>query len=950
MVPPPPSPEALLERARRARALARALLADQASAEDVAQDAVVASLGHGPGDELRPGWLSAKVRSLASRTHRGRARRARREAAAARPEAAPSAAELVERAWLQRTLVEAVVALDEPYRSALLLRYFEDLPPREIARLQGVGVRTVQTHLARGLTHLRGRLDRTLGPRTWAALAAPFTPPPAPAVPPAAAGPTAPTPLALAAGGILVQTKLKLVAAAGAAVVVGVLAVVFRSGADPAAPGGAPRVAAPVLVAVDSRAVDAPPALAEVDPAPRGEPVQPAPEGNAPRRATDPDPIDRERDLFGEVVDSAGRPVPCAEVSAQLHRAGGAVARPSCRGGRRAGSAAPRPDGRGAVPLRLEPGPLYRLVVEHPATRTVRLPERFAGERVRVVLGAAASVYGRVLRAADGSPVAGASLLLKSRAGGTARRTETYATESDLVGAYLLKGLPAGTYDVIVRCLADPDVWADGMVLAAGEALERDVLVPAGLTLTGHVLDASTGLALEGAEVGRSWNLGGAVRTDRTGRFQLHGLDPRDASMTVAARLPGYATVELDLQRGQELPDDLELMLEPELRAVGRILDPTGRPLAGAWVEAYGKASDPNVDWTASHVANVDRARAPSGADGRFELAGLSRRARHSLVVRSRGAGTLVVDFPDPEPERELVDLGDLALNLPASLRGRVVDRQGRPVPRARVFLEGGDAGRGRLALAPSPEVGSYTTRQERRVDDLGRFSAIDLGPGTYHLDAICAGVADWAQTSLELREGEQREGVELVLDVGSDENVIAGRVVGPDGAALARVHVEAYQPGDLRGDQPVMRGNLSTGLDGTFRLEGLVPGLYVIKAAPEPPSSLQAQDLAPLRLEGVATGRLDLVLELPPCATIRGRVLRADGSPADFCLVQIDHGESSVGGALAVATDAQGRFELPAAAGARVDLVACDYGVGKLARARDIVAGSEGLVLALEP
>lgn len=154
MASPAPSPDLLLERVRCVRALARAIASETASGEDIARDTLLQALERGPeSDEPLPHWLARTVRSLAQRARRAAGRRTRRERAAARPEALPPTSELVERAWLQRTLVESVVALDEPYRSIVLLRYFEDLPPREIARLRGASVRTVQTQLGRGLSH-----------------------------------------------------------------------------------------------------------------------------------------------------------------------------------------------------------------------------------------------------------------------------------------------------------------------------------------------------------------------------------------------------------------------------------------------------------------------------------------------------------------------------------------------------------------------------------------------------------------------------------------------------------------------------------------------------------------------------------------------------------------------------------------------------------------------------
>lgn len=38
--------------------------------------------------------------------------------------------EAVERAELRKMLVEAVLGLEAPYRDAVILRYFESLPPR----------------------------------------------------------------------------------------------------------------------------------------------------------------------------------------------------------------------------------------------------------------------------------------------------------------------------------------------------------------------------------------------------------------------------------------------------------------------------------------------------------------------------------------------------------------------------------------------------------------------------------------------------------------------------------------------------------------------------------------------------------------------------------------------------------------------------------------------------
>ena len=71
----------------------------------------------------------------------------------------PSAAQLVQEAEVQRELVTAILGLEDPYRSTLLLRFFHDRSPKEIAELQGLSGSTVRSRLKRGLEQLRTQLD-----------------------------------------------------------------------------------------------------------------------------------------------------------------------------------------------------------------------------------------------------------------------------------------------------------------------------------------------------------------------------------------------------------------------------------------------------------------------------------------------------------------------------------------------------------------------------------------------------------------------------------------------------------------------------------------------------------------------------------------------------------------------------------------------------------------------
>jgi RNA polymerase sigma factor (sigma-70 family) len=152
--------EDLIRSSEWLRSLARSLVRDSSTADDLAQDAWTSLAEHGTGRarSLR-GFLAGIVRNLAKEKRRETERRTRRERSVARAESLPSSAELVERLEMQRTLVEVLRELSEPQRTAILLRYAEGLSAAEIARRQGIAAGAVRARLKRGLDEMRAKLD-----------------------------------------------------------------------------------------------------------------------------------------------------------------------------------------------------------------------------------------------------------------------------------------------------------------------------------------------------------------------------------------------------------------------------------------------------------------------------------------------------------------------------------------------------------------------------------------------------------------------------------------------------------------------------------------------------------------------------------------------------------------------------------------------------------------------
>jgi RNA polymerase sigma-70 factor (ECF subfamily) len=274
--------EELLAHADFVRALARSLVFDENGASDITQQAFLASLKNPPPSESAAiPWLARITRNIAGRRSLSEKRRLARERSVARPNRVPSTEEIVAREEIRRRVVEAVLELDEPYRSAILLRFYEDLSHKAAADELGVPIETYRTRLKRGLEKLRIRLDRTVnGDRgQWCTALAPLI---GARIEMTAGG------IGFAAGAWKLGAVLILLVGLG-------LVVVLTSVSDPAVP--------PSVVGMESNA------------GPEPDPVSASLSGQAGLRLPLPPPASGvSYAVRGRVMDSAGRPVDAARV------------------------------------------------------------------------------------------------------------------------------------------------------------------------------------------------------------------------------------------------------------------------------------------------------------------------------------------------------------------------------------------------------------------------------------------------------------------------------------------------------------------------------------------------------------------------------------------------------------------------------------------------------------
>lgn len=172
---PSPGMAELLAHTRWVEDLARSLVRDPSVAADVAQSTLLVALERreAPRSNLRA-WLASVLRNQVRERGRREAARFRVEQRGARPEALPAADEIVERAECERRTVEAVLALEDPHRTTLLLRYFEGLSPESIAQRSNVPLATVTSRITRAHARLRERLSNDRAGTHWLAAIGPI--------------------------------------------------------------------------------------------------------------------------------------------------------------------------------------------------------------------------------------------------------------------------------------------------------------------------------------------------------------------------------------------------------------------------------------------------------------------------------------------------------------------------------------------------------------------------------------------------------------------------------------------------------------------------------------------------------------------------------------------------------------------------------------------------------
>lgn len=699
------------------RRLAGRLVNDAHTADDLAQDACVAALrAPGAAPESWPAWIASVLRNLVRSHRRAASRRGRREAAVARPLECTAEHAALERLEVHGLLLEAVRGLEEPYRTTIVARYFEEVPPREIARRTGVPVRTVHTRLHRGLAQLRAHLDRRCGARgAWLAAFAPVAAVPADAL----------------AGAAWLGAKAKA-AVAGATLACVALGIYFLRPGPDAGPLAGDRSVADEMRAQPGDDLGAPRPQERRPVAAAAAPPPAAAGETAPTFRIEGLVLDDEgRPVTGVpvvVCDLEGQPLPGVAVTTSGADGGFALRRPKTYGAR----------------VRAEDARYGTVLEPHLYTETE------SHEDLTVVVARRVALHG-IVTDMSGAPIAEAAVTLTVAHGLRARLARvldrnvavTLTTRSGADGRFRFDGVPCVEGSTLVASKEGWNSWGDTAAAGSENRVRLWRVGGNGETLEGRVVHLG-GEPASGATV----RLGTAsVQSDAQGRFRL-ALDRVNGDgrgLELTAVKPGFQRARLrceasDGRRRDAWPAELTLALGgPSLSIRGTVVRADGSPVADPEVTvADGHGSSAGGAGLEEGVQDQVPAEAAGSADpgavaapaiGRFEVAGLDA-GEVRLAVTDPATLQRMVSEPIPAGARDVV------LRMPDAgvwphLRVLVLDRRGNPVAGAHWTVErdpvpGADAAPESIPWGRSDAAG----RIERRALSRALGSLLVKAPG----------------------------------------------------------------------------------------------------------------------------------------------------------------------------------------------------------------------------
>jgi len=515
-------------------------------------------------------------------------------------------------------------------------------------------------------------------------------------------------------------------------------------------------------------------------------------------------------------------------------------------------------------------------------------------------------ISGAVAERGTGAPVANAGVFVYSKGG-------NYQACTKADGTFRLR-CPPGHYRVSVVSVGQGYIRPDGQKAETVEVVRgRDtpplkLEVAKGLTLAGRVVGpADEPVADARVRAVYSYHYP-STRSGPDGRFRLDGLKP-NRSVTVTVEQAGAklgASTTLDI--GRQVGPETTIKLSPLATICGRVVDTDGSPRPGAEVMLSGHFPTVRLGMGLAHT----------GEDGRYEFTAVPG-IEFSVQVQGQRP---------PEPPHTILaltgqrhDLKDMVASRPR-ISGHVVDKAGKPAPRARLTMRTGSR--------------DFTTMADKR----GSFRFGEFQSGTKAVTVVARNTSGTLVGQATVLPNNAGQPLTIRL---TDAAVITGRVVGDQGNSLADAAVTFEAT--VGTSQERSYEQIKADRDGRFRFAALLPqSSGHVSAVAEGYGSTRSKGFVTRTGETLALGDL----RLPRADSfIAGKVTDLDGQPlAGVSICCFEPGGRTQEGR----TDANGRY--------RIDGVPKVSGLSAYAhlpgyystRHRHVVGGSEAVDFTLTP
>ena len=500
------------------------------------------------------------------------------------------------------------------------------------------------------------------------------------------------------------------------------------------------------------------------------------------------------------------------------------------------------------------------------------------GEPVELYLFPGSGVYGRLLDE-KGKPVEGALVSAESEDRMRMHGPST-AQRSDADGRFAFLGLEPGGYRLFARHEDFAPAFHD-LELSKESDGEVELVLTAGVTVTGRLVDENDEpvagkvslRGLDGGSVSSILRSRMTAETDAEGFFSLASVPP--GAHTILAEARGYGSENIEaVVSGKTREEDLgDIVLETGLVISGRVVDKSGAPITAS---AVVSASQPARGMMSS--AGDLFVTAEADEEGRFVLAGLSPGAHH-LTATAPGFGN---------SERVMAEPGasnvTLTLPLTGSIRGTVVDPEGRPVASFQ-------------AMARSSERRGFGGMSVQDVE--GALVLDDVAEGEYAVEIVSADFLPEAISSVLVSGGSVTEIGTIRLRRGGS---IVGTVVDTSAEPVPGATIGTIVPGP----RVYQERSVSSDPKGRFQILGLMDGKIAVEAS--------HPSYAETRLEGIVVdstaGGSELEIVLQRGGALEGVVRTRDGTDVAGRTIQVYRHVNS-GNAHTARTSGDGSFRI---------------------------------------